>query len=109
MARQPEFGGGDDAALLALADRLGGIVEPLARLDLDEDEDAAPPRHDVDLADGGFEPAEQDAVALGDEKGRGAALRRQAEAERNAAFRIGRRPRLTPGNALTFRHRLCSR
>jgi hypothetical protein len=42
MARQPEFGGGNDAALLALADRLGGIVEPLARLDLDEDEDAAP-------------------------------------------------------------------
>ena len=38
MARQPEFGCGDDAALLALADRLGGIIELLARLDLDEDE-----------------------------------------------------------------------
>jgi len=109
MARQPEFGGGDDAALLALADRLGGILELLARLDLDEDEDAAPPRHDVDLADGGFEPAEQDAVALGDEIGSGTAFRRQAEAECDAAFRIGRRPRLTSGNALTFRHRPRSR
>ena len=105
MARQPEFGGGDDAALLALADRLGGIGELLARLDLDEDEHAASPRHDVDLADRGFEPAEQDAVALGDEKGRGAAFRRQAEPERDAALRIGRPPRLALGNGLTFRHR----
>ena len=54
MAREPELGSGDDAALLALADRLGGIGELLARLDLDEDEYAPEPRPDDDLADPGF-------------------------------------------------------
>ena len=36
IPRQPRLGGGDDADALSVSDRPGGIIERLARLDLDE-------------------------------------------------------------------------
>ena len=77
------------ALLLARGDGLGGVVELAARLHLDEDQHAAAARHDVDLADRAAPAPRQDAIAFGDQKGGGAALRR--EPERNAtATRSGR-------------------
>ncbi len=105
MAGEPELRGGDDALLLAPADRFRGIGELLARLDLDEHQHAAPPRHDVDLADRRLEAAREDAIALGDEIGGGAALGRQAEAEREAPLGIGRTRERFADRRLTLRHR----
>ena len=69
-----------------VGDRPGGIVEVLARLDLDEDQQAAPAGDDVDLADRAAPAPRQDAKALGDEKGRRPAFRRNAGAERDLAL-----------------------
>ena len=68
---KPVLGGVDDVRLLARGQRLGRGIETLARFHLDEDQRAAPARNDVDLADRRFEAARDDAVALGQEKGRG--------------------------------------
>ena len=67
------------AALLARQHRLGRLVERGARLHLDEHQHAAPPRHDVDLADRAAKAPRHDAIAFGDQIGGGAALRREAE------------------------------
>src|SRR5215470_11306379 len=86
MIGEPGFGGRDDAAALALGHRPGGIVELVARLDLDEHEQAAPPCHDVDLADRAAIAPRQDAEALGNQQRRRPALGRDAEAEGNLAL-----------------------
>ena len=52
-------------------------------------ERAAPPRHDVDLADRAAPAPRHDAMALGDQIGGGAAFRREAERERDLALRRG--------------------
>src|SRR4051812_16768848 len=41
IVREPHLGGGRDALALARGDRPGGIVQLLARLDLDEDQQGA--------------------------------------------------------------------
>src|SRR5579871_4230242 len=74
MGSEPELSRRDDTALLALADCFGGGIEAFARLDLDKDEHAAPPRYNVDLAQRRAETPRQDAVAFGNQKGRGPAL-----------------------------------
>ena len=89
VVREPDLGGGRDALALALGHRPGGIVEVLARLDLDEDQQRAAAGDDVDLADRAAPAPRQDAKALGDQKSGGAALRRNAGSERNLALRAG--------------------
>ena len=79
--REPGLRRRDDAALLPHDHGFRRIVEPLARLHLDEHQRAAPARHDVDLADRAAPAPRHDAVALGDQVGGGAALGREAEAE----------------------------
>ena len=98
MFCQPRLGGSDDAALLTRDHGFGRIVEPLARLHLDEDERAAPARHDVDLADRTAEAPRHDAIALCDQQCGGAAFGREPECERNlplGARRDWRRGRVT--------------
>ena len=51
ISRQPRLGGRGDAAALAVGDGPGGIVEACTGLDLDEHEETAPARDDVDFAD----------------------------------------------------------
>jgi hypothetical protein len=46
----------------------------LARFHLDENQHAAAARHDIDFAGRRFEPAGEDAVALGDQQHGGAAF-----------------------------------
>ena len=72
----------------------GRVVERRARLDLDEDQQRARrARDDVDLAERALPAPRQDAIALGDQTGGGAALRRKAEAEGGD---LPLRPRLRP-------------
>ena len=71
-ARNPELRRGDDTALAALGDRLGGAIERRTRFHLDECYGVEAPRDDVDLADRGAKAPRQDAIAFGDEKRRGA-------------------------------------
>ena len=78
-------------AAAAVSHRLGGVVERVARLHLDEHQHAAAPRHDVDLADRAAEAPRHDAIALGDQVGGGAAFRRQADAEGRDALRAAAR------------------
>lgn len=61
------LGGQDDPALLLVGDRLAGRAErePAAPLDLDETEDDALSRDEVDLAAARAEVALDDLVALG--------------------------------------------
>ena len=66
---EPEFGGGDDALLASLGHRFRRRVEGFARLDLDEDQIAAPPRYDVDLADRGFPAPRRDPMAVAGRSG----------------------------------------
>ena len=65
---------------VARRDRIGGVIESGAGLDLDEGEKLSPPRHNIDLAMRGAK-ARQDAIAFGDQIGRGAAFCRKAGAE----------------------------
>ena len=76
-----------DPPLLPRQKRFGRIIEPAARLDLDENQEPAAPRHDVDLADRAPETARHDAKALGDQIGGGAAFGRKADAKRRDALR----------------------
>ena len=69
----------------------GGVVERVARLHLDEHQHAAAARDDVDLADRAAEAPRDDAIALGDEIGRGAAFRREPDEMRRDALRPRRR------------------
>ena len=85
MRHQPGLRGIDDALLLARRHRIGGVIEAGARLDLDEGQQIAPARHDVDLAIGRAKALGQDAIALGHQKGGGAALGGEAGAERGDA------------------------
>ena len=73
--------GVDDARLLARRHRIGGLIEAGAGLDLDEGEQIALARHQVDLAIGRAEAFCEDAVAFGDQKGGGAAFGRKPGAE----------------------------
>ena len=50
MRHQPPLRGVDDARLLARRHRIGGVIEAGAGLDLDEGDQIALPRHQVDLA-----------------------------------------------------------
>src|SRR6266516_5533952 len=51
MTGEPSLGRRGDPAALAFAHRFRRILEPSAGFELDEDEDATAPRHDVDLSD----------------------------------------------------------
>src|SRR6516162_6257423 len=88
MRYKPVLSRRDDALALPRTDRFGSGIETFARLHFHKDQHAAPPRHNVDFPDGRAETAAQYAIALGDEIGRGAALRRQAVAKRDAALRL---------------------
>ena len=88
VSRPPQFGGADDTALAAVGHRLHRLLDAIARLDLDEDQDAAPAGNDVDFAERRFPTPREDAVGLGDQKQRRAAFRRKAE--RKASTRSGR-------------------
>ena len=87
MRGEPGPGRGRDPLLLARQQRLGRIVERAARLHLDEHQHAAAARDDVDLADRASEAPRHDAIALGDEIGRGAAFRRKPDEMRRDALR----------------------
>jgi hypothetical protein len=67
---KPRVGGCDNARPLPTGDRPRGIVKALARLHFDEDQQLAPARNDIDLANGRPIPTREDAEALGDEEGR---------------------------------------
>src|SRR5207248_3284892 len=77
--RQISLGGRNDARALAIGDRPGGIIEMLARLDLDEDEEMPAACDDIDLADRALPAARQDAKTFGDEKCRRPALGREPQ------------------------------
>ena len=62
----------------------------VARLDLDEDQRAAAAGDDIDLAERRFPAPRHDAIGLGDQQHRGAALGRKAEPECREAFRARR-------------------
>ena len=81
MRHQPALRGIDDARLLARRHRVGGVIEAGAGLDLDEGDQIALLRHQIDLAIGGAEALGEDAVALGHQKGGGAAFGRKPGAE----------------------------
>ena len=66
--------GGNDTLLLAPSDRFRRVGEPLARLDLDEHQQASAAGDDVDFADRALPTPRQDAKAFGDEKRRRPAL-----------------------------------
>jgi hypothetical protein len=85
---EPVLGRVDDARLLAGGHGFRSGVEACARFHLDEHENAQPTRDDVDLAQRRLETARENAIALGEEKGRRPALRRQAEAQRRLPFRL---------------------
>src|SRR5262249_43138658 len=80
----------DDADALPVGDRPGGVVERRARLDLDEDQEAAAARDDVDLADRAAPAPRNDAEALGDEQHRGPALGRDSGLECDLPLGAGR-------------------
>src|SRR5262249_56455745 len=87
IAREPGLGGADDARALAIGHRPGGVIERVARLDLDEYEQRAAARDDVDLAERAPPAPRQDAKALGDQERRRATLGRDAGAERDLPLR----------------------
>src|SRR5438477_9377263 len=102
MIGKPSFSRRDDACALALGHRPGGVVEALARLDLDEHQEMAPAGHDVDLANRAAEAPGQNAEALGDQERGCTALSRDAEAERDLTLGLRRtryacRQRAGPG------------
>ena len=103
MAREIEAGCALDAVALARADRLAGGTQLVARLHLDEGEDAPAARDDVDLAGGAAPVAGENApAAQAQEDGRhglgGAAVAPGAVARLRIARRAGlvglRRPAL---------------
>jgi hypothetical protein len=55
MAGAPQFGGADDPAFIPFRHRFHRIVGALARLDLDEDHDAAAAGDDVDFSEWRFQ------------------------------------------------------
>ena len=87
ISRKPGFRRRGDALLLPLADRLRRLVECRARLHLDEDQQAAARRDNVDLAARALPAPRQNAVAVRDQPGRGAAFGGYAEAECRNFFR----------------------
>src|SRR6266404_7685077 len=62
MRHQPGLRGVDDSRLLARRHRIGGLIQAGAGLDLDERQQIAPPRDDVDLAIGRAKTLCQDAI-----------------------------------------------
>ena len=91
MLGEPGLGGGDDAALLPLGHRLRRRRRAGARLHLDEDQRAAPARHDVDLADRAAPAPRQDAIALGDRERRRRGSRPKGRAGTRPAARAAGR------------------
>src|SRR5262249_62357164 len=87
IMREPHLGGADDARALPVGHRPGGVIERLARLDLDEYQEMPPSGDDVDLAERTAPAPRQDAKALGDEERRRPALGRDAGAKRDHALR----------------------
>src|SRR5207247_10289931 len=77
MTGEPSLGRRGDPAALAFAHRFRRILEPSAGFDLDEDEDATAPRHDVDLSDRSLPAPRKDAVPLDEKHDRGAGLDRK--------------------------------
>src|ERR1700757_4974014 len=86
MRREPGLRGIDDAPLLPRRHGERGIVERRARLDLDKGQQIAPPDDQIDLAMGRTETLGEDAVTLGEQKGRGAAFGGDAGLERGNAL-----------------------
>jgi len=74
ISRKPGIGGRDYAPALMFGNRPGGLVQVLPGFDLDEDQQAAAPCHDVDFADRTLPAARQDAKSLRDEISRRPAL-----------------------------------
>src|SRR6267142_5855708 len=82
MRHQPGLRGVDDARLLPGRHGEGGLVEAGTGLDLDKGYEIAPLRDDVDFAMGRPEAFGEDTIAFGHEVNGGAALGREAGAER---------------------------
>src|SRR5215470_6559505 len=74
ISRKPSRGSGDNAQTLAVGDRPGRIVQSIARLHLDEYQQASASRDDIDFSDRALPTPRQDAKALGDEKCRRSAF-----------------------------------
>src|SRR5262249_37729376 len=91
MAREPQLRRADHAALGSLGHRLYRLVYAATGFDFDECHHATPPGDDVDLAEWCFPPPLQDAISLGDQKQRRAALCRQAALESDNPLRLRRR------------------
>ena len=81
----------NDARALPIGHRPSGVIERLARFDLDEHQQVPAPRDDVDLAERAAPAPRQDSKALGDEERRRPALGGDAGAKRDRALRTRRR------------------
>ena len=79
---KPSLGRRNYASALAFRDGPSRVIEVGTRLDLDENEEPASARDDVDFPDWALPSPRQDAKALGDEKCRRPALGRNPGAER---------------------------
>jgi hypothetical protein len=84
---RPRFRRRRNARALPFTDSFGRGIERCARLHLDEYNKLVPTRDDVDFAARAFPAPRQNAIALGDEIGDGAAFRRNADAKRGDLFR----------------------
>lgn len=85
-AGDPQIGGGEDAGARARRHRVERRLGGGARLDLDEDQGAAAPRDDVDLAAVAAESAIENRMALQAQEPDGDGLGGEAEGFRPAAF-----------------------
>src|SRR5262245_16156478 len=90
MLRERSLGGAGDAYALAPGYLTGGIIQSLVRLGLGEDQEAAAPGDDVDLAQRAAPAPGQDAEALGDEERRRPAFGGNAGAECDLPLEAGR-------------------
>jgi hypothetical protein len=79
--RKPRFRRRDDPSLRTRGDGFGRVIQPFARLDLDEDQQIAAPGNDIDFAHAGAKAARDDAIAFDEQQRRRLAFRRQAEAK----------------------------
>jgi hypothetical protein len=93
VMRQPELGGAQNAPFAAFGHRFGGFVSAIARFHFDEYERVPPASHDINLAEGRFEAARGDPVALGHEQHGGAAFCGKAEPESGYAVAFWFPPR----------------
>src|SRR5262245_61322916 len=89
MGGEPGLGRRGDPAALAFGHGFCRVVELPAGLHLDEDENAAASRHDVDLAHRALPAPSQDAVTLEEEQERGATFGRKSAAKRGPPLRAG--------------------